>query len=151
LLGLDCGLNLQMDDDGPTAKVLVGKKGKRKVDGIDLDSPITSSMTAAPAQSLRKSTMTKSSAHDIQHCIARFDVPPGSSTTKINHTPVYLRSTRIPKPKTSAAPRVTEILDEMAVPYERLVIPSQSNLSQLRGVFEAAEALVETKRAVERV
>lgn len=49
------------------------------------------------------------------------------------------------------ASKVHGILDEMGVAYTKLVMPTQNNLNQLKGVFEACEALVETKRAVDRV
>jgi hypothetical protein len=87
---------------------------------------------------------------DIQHCIQRFEVTPNTSN-KIGNVPVYLRSVKTPTPKTALTAKVHGILDEMGVGYQRLVMPTQNNLTQLKGVFEACEALVETKRAVDRV
>jgi DNA methyltransferase 1-associated protein 1 len=70
LLGIDSGLPLRMDDDGPIAAQLVmdKKKGKRKVDGIEIDPSFTNSSLASSTPSLRKSTLVKSNAHgEITH------------------------------------------------------------------------------------
>lgn len=49
------------------------------------------------------------------------------------------------------ATKIYAVLDEMGIGYTRLVMPTRSNISQLELLFEAAEALIETKRAVDRV
>jgi DNA methyltransferase 1-associated protein 1 len=65
LLGVDSGLPLRMDDDGPIAAQLVTdkKKGKRKVDGIEIEPSLTSSGLTSSAPFLRRSTLVKSNTH----------------------------------------------------------------------------------------
>jgi DNA methyltransferase 1-associated protein 1 len=65
LLGVDSGLPLRMDDDGPIAAQLVTdkKKGKRKVDGIEIEPSLNSSGLTSSAPFLRRSTLLKSNAH----------------------------------------------------------------------------------------
>ena len=65
LLGVDSGLPLRLDDDGPIATQLVAdkKKGKKKVDGIEVEPSLASVSIASTAPSLRKSTLAKSNAH----------------------------------------------------------------------------------------
>jgi DNA methyltransferase 1-associated protein 1 len=68
LHGIDAGVaSVQTDDDGPTASVLVAdkKRSKRKLDGLDVDTPMTPAISLAPAQSLRKSTIVKSNAYGM--------------------------------------------------------------------------------------
>ena len=64
-MGVESGLPLRLDDDGPIAAQLISdkKKGKRKVDGIEIDPSFTGTSGASSLPSLRKSTLVKSNAH----------------------------------------------------------------------------------------
>ena len=89
---------------------------------------------------------------DALHCIQRVDPPPSATTsTKTSHVPVYLRSYRLPAPKTAAAPRIAQVLGELGISHTRLVMPTKENCSQLESLIEAAAALVETKKVVDKI
>jgi DNA methyltransferase 1-associated protein 1 len=87
---------------------------------------------------------------DTQHCIYRLDAAGQTSNPK-NTTPAVLRSSRAPEPRANIAPRIYGLLDEMGIGYSKLVMPTRQNVSQLELLFEAAEALLDTKRAMDRV
>lgn len=89
---------------------------------------------------------------DALHCIQRIDLPPNATTsTKSSHVPVYLRSYKLPAPKTAAAPRIAQVLGELGISHTRLVMPTKENCAQLESLIEAAAALVETKKLVDKV
>ena len=87
---------------------------------------------------------------DVQHCIVRFEPPPTSMSSK-SSTPVHLRSTRIPLPKTHLAPKITSILAELGVSNSRLVMPTRANIERLENLQTAAASLLEMKKNVDRV
>lgn len=94
---------------------------------------------------------------DALHCIYRTPVPPITSQTSHlaakhpPHIPATLRSAKLPVPKANAAIRITELLVEMGVNAQRLVMPTRSNLDAFDGLLQAAAALVDMKRQVDRV
>ena len=59
------GEQVEVDDDGPIALQLVTdkKKGKRKVDGIEIEPALVNASAGPSAPSLRKSTLIKGNAH----------------------------------------------------------------------------------------
>ena len=98
-------------------------------------------------------------SEDIQHCIHRTDLlgpstsptAPGTSiVTKSSHShhPAHLRSMKLPVPKTSLAPKVTQVLTELglsAQAHQRLVMPTRENCQLMESLYEAVYALLETK------
>lgn len=67
------------------------------------------------------------------------------------HQPVFLRTSKIPLPKMTAAIRITELLAQMGTSSQKLVMPTRENLEILERVFQAASDLVDMKRQVDRV
>lgn len=65
--------------------------------------------------------------------------------------PVHLRSFKLPVPKPTIAPKVTQALAELGITYSRLVMPTRENCSQLESLLDATTALIETKKVVDRV
>jgi DNA methyltransferase 1-associated protein 1 len=89
---------------------------------------------------------------DLTHCITRTDVAPSTTTvTKTSHQPVSLRSFKLPTPKIAIAAKVTQLLSEQGINHTRLVMPTRENCAQLEVLIEAATALLETKKVVDRV
>lgn len=89
---------------------------------------------------------------DAQHCIYRTDVVQTvAPATKAAHQPVYLRTSRLPAPKANIAPKITQVLAELGITHSRLVMPTRENCAQLEGLFDAAAALVDTKKVVDKV
>jgi DNA methyltransferase 1-associated protein 1 len=87
---------------------------------------------------------------DAQHCIVRVEPPP-SSITKVTHVPVHLRSFKLPAPKATILPKVTQVLTELGINHTRLVIPTRENCARLESLIEASAALIDTKKIVDRV
>ena len=87
---------------------------------------------------------------DLHQCIYRTELSTGSSM-KITHQPVYLRSWKLPTPKPSNAAKITQALSESGINYQRLVMPTRENVVQLEALYEAANALVDTKKVIDRV
>ncbi|KAH7914414.1 hypothetical protein BJ138DRAFT_400416 [Hygrophoropsis aurantiaca] len=160
LLGVDSGLpDVIGEEDGPAG--LVGepssasvkkKKGVKGTIGIGDEVPTTPSVISLGPPVPRRPQSAKSAAQDAIHCIYRSD-PPASSTTvqKNTHVPAHLRSFKIPLPKTAIAPKVTQALTELGVQHARLVMPTRENCLQMEALLDAATALVETKKVVDRV
>ncbi|KAK8850634.1 hypothetical protein IAR55_004553 [Kwoniella newhampshirensis] len=67
------------------------------------------------------------------------------------HQPVYLRSTKLPLPKPTAAIRITELLNELGISAHKLVMPTRGNLEIFESLLQAASALIDMKRQVDRV
>jgi DNA methyltransferase 1-associated protein 1 len=87
---------------------------------------------------------------DALNCITRTDVST-SAGTKAAHQLATLRSFKLPVPKAAIAPKVTQALAELGISHTRLVMPTRTNVQQLESLIEAATALVETKRLVDKV
>ena len=88
---------------------------------------------------------------DAQHCIVRTDVPTSATATKAAHQPAYLRSFKLPTPKAAIAPKVTLALSELGISHSRLVMPTRENVVQFEALLDAATALIEIKRLVDKV
>lgn len=88
---------------------------------------------------------------DALHCIVRSDVQPNTTSNKTAHTPVYLRSFKTPAPKASIAPKIAQLMTELQVAHTRLVMPTRENCTHLENLLDAAAALVETKKLVDKV
>lgn len=73
------------------------------------------------------------------------------TATKAAHQPVYLRSYKLPTPKSALAPKIAQVLGELGVSHTRLVMPTKDNCVRLESLLEATTALVETKRQVDRI
>ncbi|TFY54337.1 hypothetical protein EVG20_g9749, partial [Dentipellis fragilis] len=149
LLGADSGLSdLAIDEEGPAATSDPRKKKKGPV-GMDIDSPVTpSSAVVLP----KRAQSAKSAAYDAMHCIQRTDTPSANATTtKSSHQVACLRSFRIAYPKAAAAAKVSAVVQELGLRMDRVVMPTRDVLAQHEMLIEAAAALVETKKVVDRV
>ncbi|KAF4619755.1 hypothetical protein D9613_005251 [Agrocybe pediades] len=159
LAGIDSGLPDIVEDDGALAGITsevsgsvstnaVTNKKKRKVGQVtDLDSPATPTAATAPATTKRP----KTPSFDPHLCIIRVEVPSSGVATKAAHQPAYLRSFKLPTPKAAIAPKVTQALAELGISHNRLVMPTRETTANLEALLDATTALVDTKRAVERV
>lgn len=74
-----------------------------------------------------------------------------TNTTKVTHVPVHLRSFKLPAPRPTIAPKVTQALAELGATHARLVMPTRENSSHLESLLDATTTLIETKKAVDRV
>ncbi|KAL5487600.1 SWC4 [Sanghuangporus weigelae] len=129
---------------------------KRKGGAMDVDSPVSSGpgmgTAGVPPTPVKKVRSAKEIAQDALHCIHRTDVGNSSAAaTKAAHQPVFLRSYKIPSPRTSHHQRVAQALSELGLRHDRLVMPTFENVQQLEQLLSAAGALVETKKVVDRV
>jgi len=151
--GIESGLmGLRVDPDAATGLPVDPKRKRKKTDGSEMESPLSAALPlAGPSQTKRKDSM-KQPSNDAQNCMIRLD--PSSiapSTNKSSHTPVYLRSTRLPAPKANIAAKVAGVLAELKISSTRLVMPTQANLDRLEALQTAAAGLVDIKRTVDRV
>lgn len=64
---------------------------------------------------------------------------------------MFLRSFKLPAPKAAVAAKVAQLLTEQGINHQRLVMPTRDNCAQLEVLIEAASALLETKKVVDRV
>ncbi len=88
---------------------------------------------------------------DALHCIVRTEVEQtAGSSTKAAHVPVHLRSYKLAQPKTAIAPRVFQLLGELGLSHSRLVMPTRENLAKFSSLVDAAQQLVEIKKAVDK-
>ncbi|KAG1907017.1 uncharacterized protein F5891DRAFT_940074 [Suillus fuscotomentosus] len=151
LLGIDSGLpDIVAEEDGLSALSAEGfKKRKKNANEIDVPSTPSNIISLGPPPPKRPHS-AKSVAYDAQHCIVRVE-PPASSTTKITHTPVHLRSFKLPAPKAALLPKVTQTLTELGINHTRLVMPTRENCARLESLIEATTALIDTKKVVDRV
>ena len=74
-----------------------------------------------------------------------------ATATKAAHQPVYLRSYKLPAPKSANAHKIAQVLGELGVSSTRLVMPTRDNCQKLEALLEAATALVETKKQVDKI
>ncbi|KAN0097425.1 hypothetical protein V8E55_001871 [Tylopilus felleus] len=153
LLGVDSGLpDIVVEEDGPAALSIDLKKKNKKGTGLDIDFPPTPSNIIQLGPPITKKPPAKSAVYDAQHCIIRVEPLAGSSnTTKVTHVPVHLRSFKLPAPKATIAPKVTQALAELGITYSRLVMPTRDNCAQLESLLDATTALIETKKVVDKV
>ncbi|GJJ07086.1 hypothetical protein Clacol_001285 [Clathrus columnatus] len=146
--GIESGLNVHQPDEEAFSGLFIDPKRKKKgPGGTDTDS--TAGTSTGPA---KKSTSTKQAQHDQLNCITRTDVSSTTApSTKTAHTPAHLRSSKLPYPKTSIAPRVTAALAEMRVNITRLVMPTKENVQRLETLIEATTTMIDMKKAVDRL
>ncbi|EGO27874.1 hypothetical protein SERLADRAFT_447095 [Serpula lacrymans var. lacrymans S7.9] len=152
LAGIDSGLpDVIPDEDGPASLTLEVKK-KKKGAAADLETPTTPSNIISLGPPVPKRAQSvKSAAQDAHHCIVRTDPPPATTpATKAAHTPVHLRSFKLPAPKAAIAPKVAQLLTELSITHTRLVMPTRDNCAQLESLIEAASALIDTKKVVDK-
>ncbi|KAG2156225.1 hypothetical protein DEU56DRAFT_969325 [Suillus clintonianus] len=151
LLGIDSGLpDIVAEEDGLSALSAEGfKKRKKNANEIEIPSTPSNIISLGPPPPKRAQS-AKSAAYDAQHCIIRVE-PPASSTTKITHVPVHLRSFKLPAPKAAILPKVTQALAELGINHTRLVMPTRENCARLESLIEATTALIDTKKVVDRV
>ncbi|OBZ70255.1 SWR1-complex protein 4 [Grifola frondosa] len=107
LLGIESGLaDIVVDEDGLSGPPADTKKKKKSTysASVEPQTPVTPSVISLGLPPPKKSA--KSAAYDALHCIYRTDVPQTTGTvTKTTHQPVYLRSYKLPAPKSLQHPR----------------------------------------------
>ncbi|KAJ7683998.1 hypothetical protein B0H17DRAFT_1204759 [Mycena rosella] len=138
IAGIESGLPDIVEDEMQLNGLLLDTKRSKKKGGggADLESPSTP-LFSAPI--VRRPPTAKNTAYDLQHCITRTDQPALASTTKAAHQPAYLRSFKLPFPKSAIAPKVTQALAELGISHTRLAL------------LDASASLVETKKVVDKV
>ncbi|KZT05541.1 uncharacterized protein LAESUDRAFT_726808 [Laetiporus sulphureus 93-53] len=156
LLGIESGLpDIKEDEDGLMNGPADTRKRKKGTHTAESETPISatpSSNIISLGQPSKKGHSAKSAAYDALHCIHRTDIPPANAPpTKTAHQPVYLRSYKLPQPKLTSVAKVAQALGELGISHTRLVMPTRENCTQLEGLLDAATALVETKKVVDRV
>ena len=170
LLGVESGLaDLNVEDDSHAA--ITDPRKKKKAGVAEAESPATP--TAAVAQPApRRAQSAKSIAYgtspthpsppwtvtsillgvDALHCIQRIDPPPLTPATKASHAAATLRSQKVAYPKPAVSSKVNQVVTELGVPISRgVIMPTRDTLAQYEMLIEAATALVETKKIVDRV
>ncbi|ORX40780.1 hypothetical protein BD324DRAFT_612087 [Kockovaella imperatae] len=145
VMGLDSGL---VNIDSSNIEAILGANKKRKrAEEAEPSTPVA----AAPTKRQAEST-----AFDAAHCIFRLPQDSSSQSSHLAtkhpvHIPAFLRSSKLPTPRQSAAIRITELLGELGVSTHALVMPTRANLEEYDGLLTAAGALVDMKRQVDRV
>ncbi|KAG6911253.1 hypothetical protein DXG01_003120 [Tephrocybe rancida] len=150
LAGIDSGLPDIVEDEGLSNLTIDTKKRKRGSTVMDIETPSTP-VAPAPPVAKRQVNTARNAAFDAANCIIRTDPPTTVPVTKAAHQPAYLRSYKLPTPKSAVAPKVTAALAELGINHNRLVMPTRDNITQLESLLEATTALVETKRVVDKV
>ncbi|KAJ7498745.1 hypothetical protein FB451DRAFT_8701 [Mycena latifolia] len=147
IAGIESGLPDIVEDEMQLNGLILDTKRSKKKGAADLDSPSTPLLSAVIP---KRPQTAKNTAYDLQHCITRTDLPPLTSTTKAAHQPAYLRSFKLPFPRSAIAPKVTQALVELGVSHTRLVMPTQGNIALLEALMDATASLVETKKVVDK-
>ncbi|KAI0751099.1 hypothetical protein C8Q80DRAFT_1217958 [Daedaleopsis nitida] len=155
LCGIESGLpDIHVDDDSLLGTSVDTKQKKKKgvASSVEPQTPVTpSSATVIALPQPPKKTSTKSSAaYDLLHCITRSDVEQSGSSTKAAHVPAHFRGLKIAQPKGAVAPRVHQLLGELGISHNRLVMPTRDNLAKFSSLIDAAQQLVEIKKAVDK-
>ncbi len=171
LCGIESGLpDIHVDEDGLAGAAFETKRKKKGVVGsVEPQTPVTPSANTVISlpQPQPKKTSAKSAAYgasstthfpnleptvvvDALHCIVRTEVDQTSSSTKAAHVPVHLRSYKVAQPKAALAPRVSQLLGELGISHTRLVMPTRDNLAKFAALIDAAQQLVEIKKAVDK-
>ncbi|KAJ7577338.1 hypothetical protein C8J56DRAFT_1113331 [Mycena floridula] len=116
------------------------------------DIPSTPSISAPPfkrPQSVKSAAQASSSNN---RCDAfRTDPPTTTPMTKAAHQPAYLCTFKLPVPKAAIAPKFAQSLAELGIIHSRLVMPTRDNSMLLESLLDATVALIETKKAVDKV
>ncbi|KAI0677239.1 hypothetical protein C8Q78DRAFT_1001816 [Trametes maxima] len=157
LLGIESGLpDIPVDEEGLQGTTTETKKKRKHVAGsVEPQTPITPSASnvISLSQPQPKKTAAKSAVYDALHCITRTEVPQNasSSANKVAHQPVHLRSSKIPQPKAPAAQRVSQVMSELGIVYNRLVMPTSETLTKLGALLHDAHSLVERKKILDKL
>ncbi|KAG6854886.1 hypothetical protein C0991_012076 [Blastosporella zonata] len=151
IAGIDSGLPDIVEDEGLSNLTIDTKKRKRisTSTGLDIDTPSTPVAPTPPA--IKRPQTARNAAFDAANCIIRTEPSSSVPVTKAAHQPAYLRSYKLPTPKSALAPKVTAALAELGINHNRLVMPTRDNIMQLESLLEATTALVETKRVADKV
>ncbi|WWC98443.1 hypothetical protein V866_005334 [Kwoniella sp. B9012] len=148
IMGLDSGL-VEFDQSNVEAIFGIDKNKKRK--RAEEGEP------APPPPPPPKRHPKEQAAFDLAHCIYHLPPPPTNphsshlASKHPVHQPVHLRSTKIPPPKPNAAIRITELLNELGISAHKLVMPTRNNIEMFDSLLQAAGALIDMKRQVDRV
>ncbi|KAI9064844.1 hypothetical protein FKP32DRAFT_1591067 [Trametes sanguinea] len=154
LLGIESGLpDIPVEEDGLQGLSTETKKKKKGVAGsVEPQTPITPSASASTAMPPPQPKKTaKSAAYDALHCIHRYSDAQTSSSSKAPHSPVHLRSTKIPQLKQATAQRIAQVLNEVGVVHNRLVMPTRDNIARLEAVIHDAGIVVEKKKTLDKL
>ncbi|WWC65279.1 SWR1-complex protein 4 [Kwoniella dejecticola CBS 10117] len=148
VMGLDSGL-VEFDQADVEAIFGVDKNKKRK--RAEEGEPVP------PVPLPPKMNAKDQATFDLTHCIYHIPLPPSNpqsshlASKHPVHQSVHLRSSKIPLPKQNASIRITELLSELGIPAGRMIMPTRSNIEMYDSLLQAAGALVEMKRQVDRV
>ncbi|KAH8827005.1 hypothetical protein DL96DRAFT_1605144 [Flagelloscypha sp. PMI_526] len=146
LAGIESGLADTIEDD--SAMAILNSDLKRKKKGLDFE---TSSSAGGSVGIPKRPPPPKNAAYDAQHCITRVEPTTAPAlVTKNAHTPAFLRTLKLPVPKQSVHQKVTDILKEVNVNPSRLVMPTRDNVRLFENVIDAASALAEIKKQLDK-
>jgi DNA methyltransferase 1-associated protein 1 len=164
--GIESGLNVHQPDEEAFSGLFIDPR-KKKSDGTGAESPTSAGPSSGPARKVISAKQAAEGVHilsrrdkkadslydiDVLHCITRGEtVSSTAPSTKTAHAPAHLRSTKLPTPKASIAPKVTALLGELGISPMRLVMPTKDNIQYLEGLLDAAAALIDTKKSVDRI
>lgn len=146
--GIESGLHIHQPDEEVVSGLFVDpKKRKKKPDGTDAESP-----APGPSTGHTKKAVSNKQAHmDQVNCVTRLDTPPTAASTKAAHIPAHLRSSKLPYPKPSIAPKVIAALTELGINTTRLVMPTKENIQRFESLLDATAVMIDMKKAVDRV
>ncbi|RDB22659.1 SWR1-complex protein 4 [Hypsizygus marmoreus] len=150
IAGIDSGLPDVVEDEMVMNLTIDTKKKKRGSMAMDIDSPSTPAMPSSAPIPKRPQT-AKNTAFDVANCIVRTEPPSTVPITKAAHQPAHLRSYKLPVPKAATSQKIGQALTELGINHTRLVMPTRQNIAHLEALLDAAAALVETKRVVDKV
>ncbi|KAI9000718.1 hypothetical protein BD414DRAFT_472532 [Trametes punicea] len=154
LLGIESGLpDIPVDEEGLQGMSTDTKKKKKGIAGsVEPQTPITpSTASTVPLAQPQPKKTAKSAAYDALHCIYRHGETQTSTSSKAPHSPVHLRSSKIPQLKQATAQRIAQVLNEVGVVHNRLVMPTRDNIARLEAVIHDAGIVVEKKKALDKV
>ncbi|KAL7282633.1 LOW QUALITY PROTEIN: hypothetical protein ACG7TL_004105 [Trametes sanguinea] len=142
LLGIESGLpDIPVEEDGLQGLSTDTKKKKKAVAGsVEPQTPITPSASASNAMPPPQPKKT-----------AKYSDAQTSSSSKAPHSPVHLRSTKIPQLKQATAQRIAQVLNEVGVVHNRLVMPTRDNIARLEAVIHDAGIVVEKKKTLDKL
>lgn len=114
--------------------------------------------SAAPSPAPTPKKPAPNAGFDNSRCIYHLPTPSNANSLTSHlsqkhppHQQAFLRGSRLPLPKPTAAGRITDLLAELGLSANRLVMPTRQNMEVFEGLLNAAAALVEMRRQVNRV
>ncbi|KAF7792812.1 hypothetical protein EIP86_003911 [Pleurotus ostreatoroseus] len=145
LMGMESGLpDIIVDEDAFSAPPAEVKKTKKKnASTAEAETPTSAVASTSSVPHVPKKQSAKSAAYDVPQTAL--------TTTKAAHQPVFLRSYKLPVPKSSTAPKITAALSELGVRSDRLVMPTKDNCGLLESLLDATSSLVEMKKQMDRL